>query len=295
MMHYEQHQQQQHQQPHHHQHQHPPHYQNTYASNQYNQYQSNLVGYTQSTRETYPQVPPLPVNNLIANEPTRTYGPIDQSTDEADSPVLRALLNGKRPSANYSQSPPAKRQKAQESQYVNGSISPVRTEDSLDYFDEFACEKQRPIIDEIGYEVFGTAMTGENLTAASSIPPLTNHCNPIVDGISTPPQTPKSTENVNQNVSKTCDVSSGNDSTTWTQNGNECKYSFYIVYLNLVKPIFVRIIRILSLPYTNFRSFFFFSRYRQREAIKANIYSRTNIGAGKRVSLQSISNSSTSS
>lgn len=280
----------------------PSHYPNSLGTHQYDQYQNNYANYAQPNPEIYAQVPPS-ANNFDTNR----FGAVNDSKDEADSPVLRALLNGKRVSPSYIQSPSAKRQKTQENHYAkvsleNGSISPVRTEDSLDYFDDYAFEKQRPITEKSGYE-YGSVpmgMTGENLNAASSIPPisttpLTTHTvnSPIVDGISTPPQTPKSTiEHVNQ-VSKMCDASSASDSNAWTQNGNDCKYLRYLS-VHRQTHFFIHILpnhhnlyfRVFSLP--------FHSRHRQRETITSNIHASTNAGAGERIPLQSVFNASTS-
>lgn len=219
----------------------PAYYPNSLNPNQYDQYPNNFPVCAQQNLETYQQVSPSvnnppSVNNCVNNR----FEHLIDSKEEDDSPKLRALLNRKRTNECYNQPSSTKRQRTQENHHSrvkleNGSISPVRsTEDSLDYFEDFAFQKQRPMkTEKCGYE-YGTVpmgMTSENLIAASSMPPasttpLTNHTvnSPIVDGFSTPPQTPKSAiENVNQ-VSKICDASSGTDSNAWTQNGSDCKY-----------------------------------------------------------------------
>lgn len=187
-----------------------------------------------------------PVHTVANNMENTCFPSLDNATkdtNESDSPVLRALLsnkNAKRSSPTYNQSPSAKRLCTQIS-LESGTISPVRTEDSSDYFDDFAFEKQQqhpPIMAKSGYEYAPTmplGMTGENLIAASSIPssvttsPLTNPIvsSPItnyVESISTPPQSPNEAaiEHVNQ-TSNACDVSSGAENGVWNQNGSDCK------------------------------------------------------------------------
>lgn len=230
--HYQHHQQPQHRQ------QQPVHYPN----DQYNQYQSNF-GYTQHNQELYQQIPmysevrqqnypsaaytaPVPSAATILDN---QFDNASNQTDDADSPVLRALLsnkNGKRQSPSYTPSPAAKRQRTHEDALENGIISPLRTEDSLDYFDDFPIDK-RQAIEKSGYEynVAPLGMTGENVIAASSIPststtPLTNHsthltASPQIEGMNTPPHSPT--------ASAICDASSA-DSKAWIQNGSDCKY-----------------------------------------------------------------------
>lgn len=177
-------------------------------------------------------------NNMDNFRTSSAFDNATKNTNESDSPVLRSLLSNKsakRSSPSYNQSPVAKRVCTQAS-LENGNISPVRTEDSLDYFDEFAFEKQPPppIVAKYGYEyalAMPVGMTGENLIAASSIPsstattPLTNPIgsSPItnyVESISTPPQSP--IEHVNQ-MSNAGDTSSGAENAAWNQNGSDCK------------------------------------------------------------------------
>lgn len=162
---------------------------------------------------------------------------VDNVTNHVDTPILRALLNNKnieRSSPTYNHSPPAKRLCSQVS-LDSGAISPVRTEDSLDYFDDFAFEKH-PITAKNGFEYapsMPSGMTGENLIAASSVAvsPLANRIvsSPItnyVESISTPPQSPNEAaiEHVNQMSNGSCDASSGTENGLWNQNGSDCKY-----------------------------------------------------------------------
>lgn len=187
-----------------------------------------------------PQVPA--VMPQMDNTPFTSAKFENNSTDvEDDSPVLRALLSNKsakRSNTNYNHlSPSTKRPRTQENHYTeSGIISPVRTEDSLDYFDDFAFEKQQPITEKSGYEygAMPLGMTGENLiaTSSASTTPLTNHIvsSPItnyVEGISTPPQSPKEAaiEHVNQMSN---DASSKTDSDAYTQNGDgKCRITVY--------------------------------------------------------------------
>lgn len=180
--------------------------------NEHNAY--NLENPTQITQVTVP----VPVNNM----------------DEADSPVLRALLsnkNVKRPSQNYSQSPSFKRQKI----YIsaeNGTISPLRTEESVDF--DFTLEKQQPI------NTMPLGLNGENLTASSSFPsasttPLTSHAasSPItsyIESISTPPQSPNEAaiEHVNH-MSNILDASSCSE---YSQNASDGKC--HIILFNII-------------------------------------------------------------
>ncbi|XP_055302929.1 segmentation protein fushi tarazu [Sitodiplosis mosellana] len=176
---------------------------------------------------------PAAVNNVDNSRFTSAKFENDSVDVDDNSPVLRALLSNKsakRLSPSYSnQSPSAKRPRTQENHYVeNGTISPVRTEDSLDYFDDFAFEKQQPITEKSGYEygAMPLGMTGENLiaTSSASTTPLTNHTvnSPItsyVEGISTPPQSPgdAAIEHVNQ---MSLDASCKTDNKAYTQNGD---------------------------------------------------------------------------
>ena len=195
---------------------------------------------------------PATVNNADSSRFTSPKFENDSADD--DSPVLRALLNNKsakRLSPCYSnQSPPAKRSMTLEANYMeNGAISPVRTEDSLDYFDEFPFEKQQPITGKSGYEygAMPLGMTGENLiaTSSTSTTPLTNHTvsSPItnyVEGISTPPQSPgeAAIEHVNQMSLRTLDASCKTDSNAYTQNGDgKCRITFYFNFCNYLHLI----------------------------------------------------------
>lgn len=173
------------------------------------------------------QVPPA-INNLQSSQLPN----VDNSTDESDSPLLRSILkdkSGRKLRPNYYLS-------TRENNY--GTISPVRTEESLEYLDDLTLEQQLPITGKSGYEhaALSLEMNCENLNASSSIPsasstPLTNPSvsSPITSyGISTPPQSPKKAaiEHVNQT---SCDASTGADNRAWTQNGSDCK--FRILYL----------------------------------------------------------------
>lgn len=138
---------------------------------------------------------------------------VEDTQKQCDNPILRHILsnkNAKRSSPAYNQSPPAKRLCTQVSGLDSGAISPVRTEDSLDYFDDFAFDKH-PISTKNGFEYTPTMpsrMTGENLNAASSV--ATSPLNPIVSSPitnCTPPQSPNG-EHVNH-MSNACDVSAG--------------------------------------------------------------------------------------
>lgn len=216
--------------------------QQQYGYDQYN------YAYSQHTPEhPYPQERSYMPNNSHAMpvQIPQVPVPVNEPTVEADSPMLRAILNNKsakrlRPS--YTESPSAKRTK-QNNYAENGTISPLRTEDSLDYLD-FAFESQQPIIEKSGYTM-PLGMTGENLTASTSIPsasttPLTTHTviSPItnyVDGISTPPQSPKEAAIAHVNQTSTiCDASSRSD---YSQNESDgkCRMLFFfcfIYYLN---------------------------------------------------------------
>lgn len=159
--------------------------------------------------------------------------------DTDDSPVLRGLLNKRAPKRPaYAQCydiSNAKKQKACNSlgctpiAMDNGTISPVRTEDGIDYLENCDFERHQPIT--------MPAMIGDNSNAASINRPLpqSNSSTPFsnsslnspmasyIEGISTPPLSPKDSiagEHVNQ-TSNICDASSGVDQQSWTQNGTD--------------------------------------------------------------------------
>lgn len=218
MMQYQHHQQQQ--------------YSNTeYSFDQYDQYQ--MAPLNESRHQ-------MPNNSEYMSSNAMCQVPAIESADESDSPVLRALLNnktGKRLTPSYTQSPPAKRQRIQ---FTENN----RTEESLEYFDDFTFEKQQPIKDESGY-VYGAmplGMTSENLIASSSIPsasttPLTNHTvnSPIANYVITPPQSPKEAaiEHVNQ-TSNICDASSRSE----CQNGSDgkCRITIFSCFIFIQLP-----------------------------------------------------------
>lgn len=155
---------------------------------------------------------------------------LDNSVDECDSPVLRAILSNKsikRLSPNYNKLPSSKRSKLQTE---NEMISSIRTEEYLEFFDDFTFEQQQPMKSD-----FKQAMTSGNLIAPSSLPnsvPTTTLTNPIVsspitnyiEGISTPPLSPKeeAIASVNQ-TSTNCDASSAVDNCSWNQNESDGK------------------------------------------------------------------------
>lgn len=239
------------------------HYPNMNAANQYEQYQNNYA-YTPSMPVYNEAGPQMNVNNSYApsnlhgNRQSNAYGSlesstyraqvpsainhlqssqlsnVENSTEENDSPLLRSLLNTERGRKLRSTYQPL----ARETSY--GTISPVRTEESLEYFDDLILEKSLPIIGKSGYEhaALPVGMNCENLNASSSIPsaastPLTNTSvsSPITSyGISTPPQSPKkdAIEHVNQT---SCDASSGAENRTWTQNGSDCKCRVFFLLL----------------------------------------------------------------
>lgn len=247
-------------------------YQNNYSyshnSAEHMYPQNRSPSYTESRQQTNSNPVYMPNNSDIVCQPN-AYNPIEKPTHisqvparinnmdstlftsakfenvstniDDDSPVLRALLSNKsaqRLSPSYSnQSPSAKSQRTQENHYAeNGTISPVRTEDSLDYFDDFSFEKQQPITEKIGYEyrVMPLGMTGENqiATSSASTTPLPNHIvsSPItnyVEGISTPPLSPKdeTIEHVNQMSN---DASSKTNCKAYRQNGDgKCRITFF--------------------------------------------------------------------
>lgn len=293
MIQYQQHQQQHQQSTHHaHMNQYDQYHQNSYPYSQpsaeptYSQTRSpSMQTYSDSRQQMNVNHSYMPNHGMC--QPTITYSPMEKSThisqvptaandidntkftnakleiettDESDSPVLRALLNNKsakRLSPNYDQSPQsAKRQRTQAHHYTeNGIISPLRTEDSLDYFDDFAFHKQRPITEKSGYEYaldMPLTMTSENLLAFEASTehvnktdlktPLTNHTvsSPItnyVEGISTPPQSPNESaieQHVNQ-TSNMCDTSSRTDS----QNGSDCKCRITVSFLSQLPELYL--------------------------------------------------------
>lgn len=194
----------------------------THYTSQFDQYQNNYA-YSQA---------PATANNA---ESSRLMSPkFENDSADNDSPMLRALLNNKsaeRLSPCYSnQSPPAKRSRTLQNNYVeNGTISPVRTEDSLDFtLYDFTFENQQPIFEKSGYEhgAMPLGMTGENLVAASSTSstPLTTHTvsSPITN---TPPQSPG--EAAIQMSLNSLDASFKTDSNAHTQNGDgKCRIIF---------------------------------------------------------------------
>ncbi|XP_031618807.1 homeobox protein SMOX-1 isoform X2 [Contarinia nasturtii] len=181
----------------------------------------NAYNPMENTTNMIPQVPIAAMNAQLPQVNNK-----NDTTENDDSPLLRNLLsNKKRERPSYSQSPSAKRQRTQENSFSdNGTISPIETispkmdqfRDDLDFFDEFAFEKQQPMTKKSGYEYghMPLGMTSENST------PITNSV--AFDGISTPPQSPNEAaiEDVNQ-MSNNCDASSRTDS----QNGSDvaCK------------------------------------------------------------------------
>lgn len=193
---------------------------------QYDQYQNNFYSgqqYSENLQSAYAQQHPVPYMPMEKLPAVQTPKEIIETKLEEDSPLLRKLLNGKSKSRpSYGSELPAKRQKINEPIEI---ISPLRTEDSSDYFDDYThTVKQHGIV--IG-------MTSENSIAASSLTttPLSNH-SPItyIEGINTPPSSPKeeAIEGVNQNR-QNYDGSLATDN-AWIQNGSECKFSIFSTF-----------------------------------------------------------------
>lgn len=194
-----------------------------------------------------------------------------EEIDDKDSPALRALLTNKnlRYSPNYidSFSHPKRRKPVYDpSQKTNFNgdskpnidnvtLSPHKTEDSLDFFDNFTNfpnktslqqQQSTPLPDtsiKSGFEYTTQPMvlnkgfsppdmTCENLSspASQTTTQTSSPMSKLVEGLSTPPLSPKEADGVNQNVSKLkSDTSSssalGKQCTTWEQDGMaECKY-----------------------------------------------------------------------
>lgn len=218
------------------------------ANMQYDQYQNQMYAQQQQPPQMHSNVASVPSSfpnpaqinyngdqrfeayqksaEQSVNSTKRTFDEMTKevSTDEKDSPFLRALLSDKKAkrlrfSPNYSKVDIIE----------NRTISPEHTESSLD---KYAFEQRQ--------SAEALKMTGANLIATSSITaqvtsiplsttttPFTNHTvtspmSKYVEGISTPPLSPKEAEHVNQ-TSKACDASSS-DTNTWIQNDTDCKY-----------------------------------------------------------------------
>lgn len=192
--------------------------------------------------------------------------------EEKDLPALRALLTNKnlRYSPNYASAHnhPKRRKRAHnfsESKLTPDDItnidsvalSPNKTEDSLDFLDNYTTfsskhlqnQQLTPVPDmpvKTGFQYIPqpqmvtkgfspSSMTSENLPAQTSITSI--HTNSpmskYVDGLSTPPLSPKETDGVNQMLTgaKSDTSSSEKQCSPWEQEGTaECKYSVIRIF-----------------------------------------------------------------
>lgn len=186
-----------------------------------------------------------------------------ECNDEKDSPALRALLTNKnlRYTPNY---PTAKRRKRaynlSETKLTPNdgvnidsvTLSPNKTEDGLDFLDNYTTfptkqpqqqQQSTPMPDmsiKAGFEYIPqtqvlnkgfspSRMTSENLPAQTSIINVhaSSPMSKYVEGLSTPPLSPKETDGVNQNLTraKSDTSSSEKQCSSWEQEGmGECKY-----------------------------------------------------------------------
>lgn len=186
------------------------------------------------------------------------------TNDSNDSPALRALLTNRklRYSPDYSSPNMTERQKMMGNDYhqmlhhqtANASaidtiaLSPMKTEDSVDFLDEFTLYGKMAIptphstgmhTAKIGYAYGGAqmrsplAMTSENLHSAPKSP-MTNY----VAGISTPPLSPKEAEPVNQ--MRLSDTPSPDNSIQQQWLSNRCEYLiFRHFFYSIISIIFV--------------------------------------------------------
>lgn len=192
---------------------------NACQNDHYNSYQYD---------QTYPYQQ-YPENSYAFNNyQQQSYVPIEkvsvQTPETTDDSILRALLSNKSKrktsfNSDYANSVPAKCPKVVE---PSGMISPLRTEDSLDFLDQNSLAKQRSVPFGMTIEnSLGTPATTTPLSCQSVHSPMTN----FVEGLHTPPHSPiepanaiiEKIENVNQIKS---DASSETDS-TWNQNGSD--------------------------------------------------------------------------
>lgn len=170
------------------------HYQHHQQSTQYPEYQYDAASYNQfQPNYTIPEISPRTSASI-----TDCNGK-DSNSDE-DSPVLRALLNGKR--VRSYEVPSAKRKKMHQNDNVefsweSRSISPVYTEDSLDFLDDLDFEKQPQTNENVsfGIEAFCKAATEENSNDAS--------VNTSAPSTPSTPSTSSKTETKESNIEET--------------------------------------------------------------------------------------------
>lgn len=186
-----------------------------------------------------------------ANTSPKNAAKRPHTDDNNDSPALRALLTNRklRYSPDYSAANIIKRQKTMVNDFplhhhhtTNAcapsvidtiALSPMKTEDSVDFLDDFPLYGKTAIptphstgihSSKAGYAYGGAqmrsplTMTCENLHPAANSP-MTNY----VAGISTPPLSPKEAEPVNH--MRLSDTSSPDKTAQpqWLQNGNDCE------------------------------------------------------------------------
>lgn len=250
-----------------------------YASDQYHhqhqqQYQSPRftsptynggVQQQLNRNHNYPESPKVAVayQSNVTAAPAPASKPIENCAKESSTGPLRALLSNKRLrySPNY-----AKRNAIVCAPKIDTvTLSPVKTDDSLDLFDDFAFAKRQPIVDAVrrkhGYESENvqsslgavhspTTMTSEIMMGSQKHSPMTNY----VDGLSTPPLSPKEVAieqpaHVNQMPASMIDDA-------WTNASNECKY----FRKQKIHPTRIHIF--LAKWLTNFHLFPFFSFFR---------------------------------
>lgn len=207
-----------------------------YHSQQYqsqNQQQQVAITSTTSSPVPYNGCSQLNVNHNYAESQkanvTENYQTInkgnEQIEDNKNNPsILNALLSNKKmrysPSYLANNNQPAAKRARLVASIDNVAMSPNKTEDSLD---GYAFGKQPIKAPKLGYEAetvqsmtmqTSLTMTSENQLTNQTQSPMTNY----VEGINTPPLSPKETKkNVNQ-------VSENMTDELWAQNESECEY-----------------------------------------------------------------------
>lgn len=215
-----------------------------YADNQLKKYnEPKIAGYLQEHHKDNSmhvkadqagQAIPTEITQIPKNELKRTRSE-DKSEEFMDSPALRALLTNRklRYSPDYitRSAPKKQRMNYPTSASIDSvALSPNKTEDSLDFFEDFPPFSKAPVTQNIsnglaqsGIEYGTTQITSPaGMTCDNLIPATSSPMTKYVEGISTPPLSPKEAEPVNQ--MRISDASSP-DNLQWIQNGNDCKYT----------------------------------------------------------------------
>lgn len=200
---------------------HHQHQQQQYQSSRFSSTTSPATHHQLNVNQNYPEGPKLTEGYQTNAASTKT---IENRPKENNSATLRALLSNKK--LRYSAIASAK--------IDSVTLSPIKTDDSLDLFDDFAYAKRQPIVVgairmKHGYESESaqsslgamhspTKMTSENLLSTQTHSPMTNY----VEGISTPPLSPKEAAIERTYVTQ---MPTNMIDDIWTKNSTDCKYA----------------------------------------------------------------------